>query len=254
MRMPVLFIAHGSPLTLAQPHRLLEWQQLGQSLPRPKAILAISAHWETRPLTIGATETQPLIYDFYGFPDELYRLTYQAPGAPELASQVRSLLQQQGMGYAERPERGWDHGVWIPLLAMFPQADIPLLQLSLPSQDPGVLMALGEALSDLRDQGVLIVTSGVVTHNLRVWTDDGVVADWAQQFDDWLAKKIEQRDWPALTRWPEAPGARMSVPTAEHLVPLFVAIGASRPDDAIHFPISGFEFGSFSHRSVQFGR
>ena len=253
MTMPVLFIGHGSPMTIEQPQRLAEWQAWGASLPRPRAVLMISAHWETRPLMLGATSTQPLIYDFYGFPESYYQLSYPAPGASELARRVGELLQEAGVAYGERPERGWDHGVWIPMLGLYPEADVPLLQISLPSQDPAALMQLGATLAPLREEGVLIITSGLLTHNLRQWTPDGVVAPWARAFDEWLAERLLARDWPALCDWPSAPGAQESVPTADHLMPLFVAMGASQPGEALSFPVTGFEFGSFSHRSVQFG-
>ena len=253
MMMPVLFIGHGSPMTIEQPRRLAEWQAWGVALPRPRAVLMISAHWETRPLMLGATGTQPLIYDFYGFPESYYQLSYPAPGAPELARRVGELLQEAGVSYGERPERGWDHGVWIPMLGLYPEADVPLLQISLPSQDPAALMQLGATLAPLREEGVLIITSGLLTHNLRQWTPDGVVAPWARAFDEWLAERLLARDWSALCDWSSAPGARESVPTADHLVPLFVAMGASQPGEALSFPVTGFEFGSFSHRSVQFG-
>ncbi len=253
MTMPVLFIGHGSPMTIEQPRRLAEWQAWGAALPRPRAVLMISAHWETRPLMLGATDTQPLIYDFYGFPESYYQLSYPAPGAPELARRVGELLQEAGVSYGERPERGWDHGVWIPMLGLYPEADVPLLQISLPSQEPAALMQLGATLAPLREEGVLIITSGLLTHNLRQWTPDGVVAPWARAFDEWLAERLLARDWSALCDWSSAPGARESVPTADHLVPLFVAMGASQPGEALSFPVTGFEFGSFSHRSVQFG-
>lgn len=253
MMMPVLFIGHGSPMTIEQPRRLAEWQAWGAALPRPRAVLMISAHWETRPLMLGATDTQPLIYDFYGFPESYYQLSYPAPGAPELARRVGELLQEAGVSYGERPERGWDHGVWIPMLGLYPEADVPLLQISLPSQEPAALMQLGATLAPLREEGVLIITSGLLTHNLRQWTPDGVVAPWARAFDEWLAERLLARDWSALCDWSSAPGARESVPTADHLVPLFVAMGASQPGEALSFPVTGFEFGSFSHRSVQFG-
>ena len=253
MTMPVLFIGHGSPMTIEQPRRLAEWQAWGAALPRPRAVLMISAHWETRPLMLGATDTQPLIYDFYGFPESYYQLSYPAPGAPELALRVGELLQEAGVAYGERPERGWDHGVWIPMLGLYQEADVPLLQISLPSQDPAALMQLGATLAPLREEGVLIITCGLLTHNLRQWTQDGVVAPWARTFDEWLAERLLARDWSALCDWSSAPGARESVPTADHLVPLFVAMGASQPGEALSFPVTGFEFGSFSHRSVQFG-
>ena len=252
MKMPVLFLAHGSPMTLQQPHRMGQFQALGASLPKPKAILVLSAHWETQPVMLGTTSTLPLIYDFYGFPEALYRLQYAAPGAPELAQRVKALLTHADQPYAERQDRGWDHGVWVPLLGLFPHADIPLLQMSLPSGDAGELMALGRLLAPLRDEGVLIIGSGLITHNLREWTPEGVVAPWARDFDAWVAERLEAREWQALCAFAQAPGARQSHPSVEHLLPLFVTVGASEASDHLTFPSSGFEFGSFSHRSVQF--
>ncbi len=254
MRMPVLFVAHGNPLMLDLAHRMQELTRWGQELPRPTGILVISAHWQSRPLTIGASQPTPLIYDFYGFPSQYYQLSYPTPPAAELAAQVRQLLQTEEVAYQEQPERGFDHGVWVPLLGMYPAADIPVLQLSLPGDNPKTLLELGQTLAPLRDEGILIMTSGYLTHNLRQWTDDGIIAPWAAAFDDWIAAHLQARDLQSLLDYQRlAPGVQQSVPTPEHLVPLFVAMGASTDTDPVSFPITGFEFGSFSHRSVQFG-
>ncbi len=254
MRMPVLFVAHGNPLMLDLAHRMQELAHWGQALPRPTGILVISAHWQSQPLTIGASEPTPLIYDFYGFPSQYYQLSYATPPATELAAQVRRLLQTEVVAYQEQPERGTDHGVWVPLLGMYPTADIPVLQLSLPGENPKTLLELGHTLAPLRDEGILILTSGYLTHNLRQWTDDGVIAPWAAAFDDWTATHLLARDQQSLLDYQRlAPGVQQSVPTPEHLLPLFVAMGASTEADPVSFPITGFEFGSFSHRSVQFG-
>lgn len=252
MKMPVLFLAHGSPMTLEQPHRMAELGELGASLPKPNAVLVLSAHWETHPMMLGATTPQPLIYDFYGFPESYYRLRYDAPAAPALAQRLIALLTQAGQPVSERPQRGWDHGVWVPLLGLFPQADVPVLQLSLPSRDAAELMNLGRLLAPLREEGVLIIGSGLITHNLREWTPDGVVASWARDFDAWVAQRLLLRDWSGLLDFAHAPGAKESLPTDEHLLPLFVTVGASDAADRLTFPGEGFEFGSFSHRSVQF--
>jgi len=164
---PVLFLAHGAPPLLDDNGWIGELAAWAKALPRPRAILVISAHWEERPLAIGATRPVPLIYDFYGFPERFYRLQYPSPGAPELAARVRGLLDGAGIRWIDEPERGLDHGTYVPLLCMYPTADIPVLQISLPSMDPKELHAVGRAIAPLRDEGVLIIGSGFLTHNLR---------------------------------------------------------------------------------------
>jgi 4,5-DOPA dioxygenase extradiol len=171
---PVLYLSHGAP-PLADDatwtRQLAEWSA---ELPRPKAILVVSAHWEKAPLTLGATTTVPLVYDFWGFPEHYYRVTYPAPGAPGLAAKVRKLLHGPGTPVHDAPDRGLDHGAYVPLVEMYPDADIPVLQLSMPSLDPRELFELGRRLKPLRDEGVLIVGSGFFTHNLSAMRQVGV--------------------------------------------------------------------------------
>src|SRR5262245_1663224 len=155
-KMPVIFLAHGSPLLLDDAGWVAELGRWAAAMPRPRAVLMLSAHWEQKPVTLGATRTVPLVYDFYGFPDSYYRVTYPAPGAPELASRVRALLGPT-QPVADDPGRGLDHGAYVPLVAMYPRADVPVLQVSLPTMDPATLFALGRALAPLRREGVLIV-------------------------------------------------------------------------------------------------
>jgi len=158
-RMPAIYVSHGAPLLADDPlwpAQLAEWSG---ELPRPKAILMISAHWEDAPLAIGATTTVPLIYDFYGFPEHYYQVTYPTPGAPELADRVRKLLHTPGMPTQDFPERGLDHGAYVPLREMYPDADIPVLQISLPTLDPRRLVDMGRKLAPLRDEGVLIMAA-----------------------------------------------------------------------------------------------
>ena len=183
-RMPAIFLAHGSPFQLVDEAWKGEWAGWARALPRPKAILIISAHWEARPLTIGATATVPLVYDFSGFPASFYAWKYPAPGAPALAERVRALLGAQPI--ASAPTRGLDHGAWVPLVAMYPQHDVPVLQVSLPTEEPRALLAIGRALAPLRDEGALIVGSGFLTHNLRAvdLRPDAPVAPWAHKFDN----------------------------------------------------------------------
>lgn len=255
-RMPSLFVAHGSPLLLDDAAWMKELAAWGQALPRPKSILVLSAHWMDAPVTVGATATTPLVYDFYGFPERYYRVTYASPGAPDLARRVRELLGASGK-VAEDPRRGLDHGAYIPLVPMYPEADVPVLQISIPTLAPAPLIALGEALAPLRDEGVLIMGSGFITHNMRAIDFRGASAPpgWASEFDAWVADALLRRDVDALAAYRQrAPGVSMALPTHEHFVPLLVALGAAVHDaSAPTFPIAGFTYGSFTKRSVQFG-
>ena len=246
-RMPVLFLAHGAPPLLDDAGWMAELHAWARALPKPRAILMISAHWESRPVTLGATTTVPLVYDFHGFPQRFYEVLYPAPGAPELAARVRELLGE----VAEEPGRGLDHGAFVPLLAMYPEADVPVLQVSMPSLDPRVLVDVGRKLAPLRDEGVLIVGSGFLTHNMRAFSQ--TTPSWAAEFDDWAEATLAARDVDALVDFERrAPGARIAHPRSEHYAPVVVAAGAAH-DDAVTFPITGFWYGSFTRRSVQFG-
>ncbi|MFA6954480.1 MAG: class III extradiol ring-cleavage dioxygenase [Thermoanaerobaculia bacterium] len=254
-RLPALFIAHGAPPLLDDAGWVAELHDWAGQLARPRAILMLSAHWEERPVTIGATRTLPLIYDFYGFPAHYYEQKYAAPGAPELAARLRGMLGGEH-ATAEEPERGLDHGAYVPLVAMYPEADVPVLQVSLPSEDPAELFALGRALAPLRDEGVLIVGSGFITHNLRtvVWQGEAPPPAWATEFDAWVADALRRRDVDALLDYErKGPGVRIALPTREHFVPLLVALGAAADGEPIDFPIGGFWLGTLTRRSVQFG-
>jgi 4,5-DOPA dioxygenase extradiol len=252
-RLPVIFLAHGYPPLLDDAAWVAELAAWARALPRPTSVLMVSAHWEARPTTLGATRTAPLVYDFYGFPDKYYRQKYPAPGAPELARRVRELVGT----VADDPERGLDHGAYVPLVAMYPGADIPVLQVSLPSMDPRELHALGQALAPLRDEGVLIVGSGFLTHNLRRMALGGGVPtpSWAAELDAWAADVLARRDVDALLDYRRrAPGVDIALPTHEHFVPVIVAMGAAggAPNE-VTFPITGFFAASLTRRSVQFG-
>jgi 4,5-DOPA dioxygenase extradiol len=255
-RMPSIFLAHGSPLLLddaAWVEQLGDW---ARALPKPKSILMISAHWVDAPVTLSATETVPLVYDFYGFPQRYYGVKYPAPGAPELATRVRALLASH-QPVAEAPKRGLDHGAYVPLVAMYPKADVPVLQISIPTMDPKTLVDLGRTLAPLRDEGVLVVGSGFLTHNMRAIDFEGSSAppQWAKEFDTWSAEVLGKRDVDALVQYRErAPGVRMALPTHEHFVPVLVSVGASiDSNEAATFPIAGFTYGSFTKRSLQLG-
>jgi 4,5-DOPA dioxygenase extradiol len=254
-RVPSIFLAHGSPILLTDRAWMSELNLWASKLPRPKAVLMLSAHWLDKPVTIGATTPVPLVYDFYGFPEEFYRTEYPAPGAPALAARVRALL---GAGQTvDEPKRGLDHGAYVPLVAMYPAADVPVLQVSLPTLEPRELLALGKTLAPLRDEGVLIVGSGFLTHNLRRMSFDPNAAtpQWAAEFDAWTADALARKDVDALMKYREtAPGVRESLPTHEHFVPVIVALGAALEDaPAVTFPITGWAYGSGTKRSVQFG-
>jgi len=255
-KMPALFLAHGSPFLLDDDQWVRQLQQWSGMLPRPTGILMLSAHWEQKPVTLGATETRPLVYDFYGFPARYFQVRYEAPGAPALAARVRQLLSPT-QAIFEESERGLDHGAYVPLVAMYPEADVPVLQVSLPSLDPNTLFELGRALAPLRDEGVLIIGSGFLTHNLRAidLSPQAIAPAWASDFDAWAADALQRRDVDSLLDYRRrAPGVRLALPTHEHFVPALAALGASidRPD-AIRFPITGFAYGSMTKRSVQFG-
>lgn len=253
-RMPVIFAAHGAPVLLDDAHWMDELATWARAMPRPKAVLIVSAHWEARPTTLGATTQVPLIYDFYGFPERFYQTRYASPGAPGLAERVRGLLKAKGLGVADDPKRGLDHGAYVPLVAMYPEADVPVLQLSMPALHPQDLFGLGRALAPLRDEGVLVFGSGFLTHNMRYAFRPGV-PDWAREFDHWAEESLSKFDVDALLDFQvRAPAARTALPTWEHYAPLLVAAGAvgeSRPSAS--FPITGFWMdGAFTRRSVQF--
>lgn len=254
-RMPVIYLSHGAPPLADDPVWTRQLAGWSSSMPRPTSVLMVSAHWEADPLTVSATRTVPLFYDFWGFPQHYYEVEYPAPGAPELAHQVTRLL--GGAGDVRRDEtRGLDHGAYVPLVEMYPEADVPVLQISMPSLDPGVLFDIGRRLAPLRDQGVLIVGSGFATHNLREmdWHGgpDAPAPSWSVEFDDWLDRQIAAGEIDTLLDFQHtAPAARIAHPRTEHFAPLFVALGAAR-DNAGEAAVEGFWFG-LSKRSVQFG-
>ena len=252
--MPSIFVAHGSPLLLDDQAWVTELAAWAAEMPRPRAILVISAHWVDRPVTLGATKTTPLVYDFYGFPQKYYEVRYAAPGAPELARRVHDLL---GDASVRDEDRGLDHGAYVPLVAMYPRADVPVLQMSIPTMNAGDLLALGRSLAPLRAEGVLIIGSGFLTHNMRAldWRPGSRPPSWATEFDQWAKEVLERRDADKLARYREsAPSVADALPTHEHFVPVAVAMGASLDrSETASFPITGFTYGSFTKRSVQFG-
>jgi aromatic ring-opening dioxygenase catalytic subunit (LigB family) len=263
MALPTLFIPHG-----AGPCFFMDWTRgpadtwdktaawlkgLISELPeRPKAILVVSGHWEEPVFTVGSSEKPPMLFDYYGFPEETYRLRFDAPGSPGLAKRVRELLGRAGFPTAEDPARGYDHGVFVPLKLVTPEADIPVVQLSLRDDlDPAAHLAAGRALAPLRDEGVLIVGSGMSWHNMRGFSP--AFTGKSEAFDAWLGDAMAdpaRRD-EAIRHWRNGPYAREAHPREEHLAPLFVAAGAAEGepgrvafrDKAMDVAISGYEFG-----------
>jgi 4,5-DOPA dioxygenase extradiol len=254
-KMPSIFLAHGSPLLLDDTAWVDELARWAQAMPRPRSILMISAHWVDAPITLGATKTVPLVYDFYGFPQRYFDVKYPAPGAPELAARVHALL--DGSGTVRDSDRGLDHGAYVPLVAMYPEVDVPVLQMSIPTMDPKALIALGRKLAPLRREGVLVVGSGFLTHNMHAidFAGASAIPSWANEFDAWSKDALERRDVDALEAYRQrAPGVRTALPTHEHFVPVLVSTGTSLDEsEAVSFPVSGFTYGSFTKRSVQFG-
>jgi 4,5-DOPA dioxygenase extradiol len=253
-RMPAIYLGHGAP-PLADddlwPAQLAGW---ARALPPPSSVLMVSAHWESAPLALGATSTVPLVYDFWGFPDKYYRVTYPAPGAPQLADDVRKLLRSAGTPVQDFPDRGLDHGAYVPLREMYPHADVPVLQISLPTLDPRRLFGIGRKLAPLRDAGVLIVGSGFFTHNMRAVSVDGRVHPVMAEFDQWGQEVLSHGDIDALFDFEhKAPSARLVHPRTEHFAPLFVTLGAAA-DDLSHAGtvIDGFWLG-MAKRSIQVG-
>ncbi len=231
-RLPALFVSHGAPTLPIEPGPAREFLSgLGKAIGRPRAILAVSAHWEGIEAEVSAAAHPETIHDFYGFPEELYRMSYPAPGAPELASRVGRLLGAQGIAVKQHPTRGLDHGAWVPLLLMYPEADIPVTQLTVQTAlGTAHHLRLGDALRELRDEGVLILASGGATHNLSEFGRHGRDASppaWVTEFRDWLAHAIESGNREDFLSYRErAPQARRNHPSEEHFLPLYVAAGA----------------------------
>ncbi len=234
--------------------------RLGQDLPRPKAVLCVSAHWVAPGPCVSTTEVPETIHDFFGFPKPLYELRYPAPGAPAAANRAAELIQAAGMDCALDSVRGLDHGAWEPLMLMYPEANIPVAQLALHAgADAATHLALGRALAPLRAEGVLVLGSGTATHNLAEWRAGTDTPDWAQAFEDWLVETVEAGDSTAIADcMHRAPQASRAHPSDDHYLPLAVAMGAgadpgspdSIPGRILH---RGFSYGSLSMAAFAFG-
>ena len=251
-RMPAIFFGHGSPMNTLERNRYTDaWRQLGALASTPKAILAISAHWYTPGTAVTGMEQPKTIHDFYGFPQALFDVQYPAPGDPALAARVRELLAPVEVGLDQ--SWGLDHGTWSVLKHAFPKADVPVVQLAIDATQPAAFHhALGARLAPLRDEGVLIVGSGNVVHNLRLigW-GGGAAYDWATRFNDYVRDAIATNQYDRLIDYPRAgPDARLAVPTPEHYLPLLYVLGAQRGGESVHVAIDGIEIRSIGMLSL----
>ena len=255
-RFPALFVSHGAPTLPLEPGPTRGFlTELGKSVGTPAAILIVSAHWETAAPAVSTASQPETIHDFYGFPEALYQMHYAAPGAPELARRVVQLLDKAGLQAAAVPDRGLDHGAWVPLLLMYPAADIPVTQLSVQTAlGPAHHWRLGEALRPLRDEGVLIAGSGSVTHNLRgLDRYDAPPPQWVAGFNEWLAGAVEAgRTADFLDYRRIAPNAARNHPTEEHLLPLFAAAGAATPGTLPRRIHAGYTYGVIGMDAYRF--
>jgi 4,5-DOPA dioxygenase extradiol len=254
---PSVFVSHGAPsLALDEDETAAFLRRLGAELGRPRAVLCVSAHWETDVVTLSAAERPETIHDFGGFGEELHRVRYDAPGAPDVAARAAELLKGSGVEARLSPTRGLDHGAWVPLSLMYPQRDVPVTQLSVLRRGDGAAhFQIGRALAPLRREGVLILGSGGAVHNLSGLRGDKLTPEWAAGFDAWLERKIEAGSVEGLLDYRNlAPHARLAHPTEEHLLPLFVALGAGGGDNprgqSLH---RGWTHGSLSMNAYLFG-
>lgn len=258
VRLPTLFLSHGSPMHAVEPGAAgRAWAALGRELPRPRAVLIASAHWETSvPLLTGNPAPQT-IHDFGGFPDELFRLQYPAPGDPALAAHAVALLKAAGVAAGIDGCRGRDHGAWVPLRWMYPEADVPVVQLAIqPELGAAHHLRVGRALAPLAGDAVLIIGSGHTTHNLRDWMSNPRRQEplrYAQVFAEWVHDRLTAADVDALVAWREqAPEAARAHPTDEHFLPLFIALGAAADGGKVERFVGGFEAGALAMDSYRF--
>ena len=252
-KMPALYIGHGAPLLLDDPIWSSEIASITKKFEKPKAILIVSAHWESAPISISsATAGTPLVYDFGGFAQKFYEMTYETPDATALAARIAAMMPDNEP--LHQSTRGLDHGAWVPLKIMYPDADIPVLQMSMPTSDPGKLIQIGKRLQPLRDEGVLIIGSGFMTHGLPFLRDFSIkaaVPGWSSDFDQWAADALARGDVDALASYRDlAPAVKYAHPTVEHFTPLFVTLGAAtNPESISETLVEGFWMG-LSKRSL----
>ena len=256
-KLPVLFSAHGNPMNAIRDTPFTRFLSgYAQQLPKPRALAVVSAHWESEEPAVIKSSKPGQLYDFYGFPKELYSVRYPALGSPEVAAEVIQAFREAGIEAREENKRGLDHGVWSPLIKLYPKADIPVVQVSLPRNSLAAVLTLGEGLSSLRERGILIICSGNLVHNLG--TADfhralGPAEDWALEFDAWVKKALLDGDRGELVSLKSAGTlARQAHPSPEHYAPLLAAVGAAGPGAKVSFPFEGFEHGTISMRCVRF--
>jgi 4,5-DOPA dioxygenase extradiol len=228
-------------------------KEIASNIKRPSAILIVSAHWESAPITLSnPTANTPLVYDFSGFDRKFYEMTYDSPDATALAVKVAALMPKTES--IAQSDRGLDHGAWVPLRVMYPGADIPVLQMSMPTSDPGKLMEIGKRLQPLRDEGVLIIGSGFMTHGLRYlrdWSPNAAAPGWSSEFDTWAAEALSRGDVDALASYKDlAPGVNYAHPTVEHFTPLFISLGAATDTGAAPETLIDGYFMGLSKRSI----
>ncbi len=251
--LPSLYLSHGAPMLFEMRDWMTELHSWARTLPRPKAILIVSAHWESAPLSISTTTPSDLVYDFSGFDSMYSTMRYDTPAATDLARQVAAMMPDAEPLHEHR-SRGLDHGAWVPLKIMYPEADIPVLQLSMPTHDPARLLDLGRRLRQLRETGVLVIGSGYMTHGLPYldWSDSTNVPSWSSDFDSWAAESLANGDIDTLSDFRHrAPGMPYAHPTVEHFTPLFVTLGAAADPTAVPTTaIDGYALG-LSKRSFQ---
>jgi 4,5-DOPA dioxygenase extradiol len=254
--LPALYLSHGAPPVFDDREWMDDFFRWAQSFPKPRAILIVSAHWESAPLALSTPHGNAgLVYDFGGFADIYYTMRYDTPDAFDLAAKITSLMPESEPVHQSN-SRGLDHGAWVPLKVMYPLGDVPVIQMSMPTHDPEKLLALGERLKPLREEGVLIIGSGFMVHGLRHATHEMLffnkIPAWSQEFDAWADEALRSGNIDELAKYKSvAPGMPYAHPTVEHFTPLFVALGAaSTPDAPFKTAISGYRFG-FSRRSIE---
>jgi 4,5-DOPA dioxygenase extradiol len=254
--MPTIFLSHGAPPVFDDAHWISEQFAWSQSLPKPTAILIVSGHWESAPLSLSASGANtPVVYDFGGFAQRYFEMTYNTPDASSLAARVAASMPDSEPVH-QHTSRGLDHGAWVPLKVMYPYADVPVLQMSIPTHDPIRLINIGARLRSLRAEGVLVIGSGFMTHGNRYLTRDnfqrGIIPAWSADFDAWAADALARGDVETLTNYRRlAPALQFAHPTVDHWVPLFITLGAATDAEApVRTAIEGFMFG-LSKRGVQ---
>lgn len=254
--LPAIYLSHGAPPVFDDSHWMDQLFNWSQAMPKPEGILIVSAHWESAPLMVSSPEAgTPLVYDFGGFAPVYYEMTYPTPSAHDLATRVAGLMPDNEAVH-QHASRGLDHGAWVPLKVMYPYADVPVVQMSMPTHDPQRLFDIGRRLRPLRDEGILVIGSGFMTHGLRYATREMLVENqipgWSAEFDAWVADALARGDLETLAAYDRAPGMPYAHPTVEHFTPLFIALGAATdPEAAPRTVIDDFQFG-FAKRSVEF--